>query len=56
VNWFNAWIICAIVLSVTVWLGVEAHQARKGRILPPPVPDDRDSLRKWREICDLEET
>lgn len=48
-------ILCLIAVSIGVgtifWL-----KPVKPEVLPKPAPDDRDSMQRWREICDLEET
>ena len=51
---FDLFIICligvALVFGLIYWLKPE------DKPLPPPQPDERDSIRRFRDICDLEET
>jgi hypothetical protein len=51
---FQIFILCLIAISLVcaliAWLKPEEKP------LPPPQPDERDSIRRFREICDLEET
>jgi hypothetical protein len=51
---YDLFILCLIGVALVV--GTVYWIKPVDKPLPPPQPDERDSMRKWREICNLEET
>ena len=44
------------LIGVAIVSGTVAWLKPADKPLPPPQPDERDSIRRFREICDAEET
>lgn len=45
-----------VIGSIAVWIVCELLHARQPAVLPEPQADERDSMQRWREICDSEES
>lgn len=55
-NWWHAFFVSMLIVPTAVWLYCEYRHARRPQVLPEPQPDSRDSIQRFRDICDAEET